>query len=75
MVPGSLEVVSVPRSGAEQAKKNESGFHAHDYTLSVYTCDILREEDVLGPVLLLGGAGAMIKTTGQSRFDRRHPTF
>ena len=47
MVPGALEVVSVPRSGAEQPKKSESGFHARNYTLSVYTDDILREEEKL----------------------------
>ena len=46
MVPGAFEVVSVPRPGTEQPKKSESGFHAHDYALSVYTDDILREEDM-----------------------------
>ena len=47
VVPGALEVVAVTRPGAEQSKKSESGFHVHDYTLSVYIDDILREEGVL----------------------------
>ena len=34
-------------SGTEQAEESESGFHARDYTLSVYTRDILREEEKL----------------------------
>lgn len=51
MVPGALEVVSVPRPGAEQTEKSESRFHARDYTLSVYMHGILREEEMSVPSL------------------------